>query len=125
MTTPTATTPTQHVRRGLYGPPPPGPQPESERHPTLLFSWFCTLSALAIVIARVWGRLMRNNRLFAEDRVMVLSILPLVSRMALIHVVLLWGTNNVDLSVGLSDEDIYRRSVGSRLVLAARIFYAM
>jgi hypothetical protein len=114
-----------HVRRGLYGPPPPGPQPESARHPTLLFSWFCTLSALAIVIARVWGRLVRNSRLFAEDKVMLLSIVPLVSRMAFIHVVLLWGTNNVDLSVGLSDADVYRRSIGSRLVLGARIFYAL
>jgi hypothetical protein len=114
-----------HVRRGLYGPPPPGPQPESDGHPTLLFSWFCTLSALAVVVARVWGRLVRNNRLFAEDRVMLLGIVPLVSRMAFIHVVLLWGTNNVDLSVGLSEQDVYRRSIGSRLVLGARIFYAM
>jgi hypothetical protein len=113
------------VRRGLYGPPPPGPQSELQRHPTLLFSWFCTLSALAIILARVWGRLIRNNELFAEDKVMVWSILPLVIRMAFIHVVLLWGTNNVDLSVGLSEEDIYHRSIGSRLVLAARIFYAM
>jgi hypothetical protein len=112
-------------RRGLYGAPPPGPQPESERHATLLFSWFSTLAALAIISARVCGRLLRNNRLFAEDKVMLLGIVPLVGRMALIHVVLLYGTNNVDLSVGLSAEDIHRRSVGSRLVLGSRIFYAM
>jgi hypothetical protein len=117
--------PTQHVRRGLYGPPPAGPQPEAASHPTLLFSWFCTLSALAVVVARVWGRLLRNRRLFAEDRVMLLGIVPLVGRMAFIHVVLVYGTNNVDLSVGLSDEDVRRRAIGSRLVLGARIFYAL
>jgi hypothetical protein len=56
---------------------------------------------------------------------MLLSILPLMARMAFIHVVLIWGTNNVDLSVGLSPNDIHHRVIGSRLVLGARIFYAL
>jgi len=55
---------------------------------------------------------------------MALSMIPLLIRMALIHPVLLWGNNNV-VTTGLSAEDIYHRSIGSRLVLGARIFYAL
>src|ERR1700760_2151911 len=95
--------------RGLYGPPPPGPQPESQSHATLLWTWFCTIMSLAVIVIRIFGRLSRNGQLFREDRVMLLSIIPLMARMGLIHVVLIWGTNNVDLSVGLSPEDIDHR----------------
>lgn len=45
-------------------------------------------------------------------------------RMGLIHVVLLFGTNNVQ-TAGLTAEHIHLHSIGARLVLAARIFYAM
>lgn len=55
---------------------------------------------------------------------MFYSIIPLLIRQAFIHVVLIWGTNNIDLSQNLSSLDIYHRSIGSRLVLVARIFYA-
>ena len=57
---------------------------------------------------------------------MMLALIPLVIRMAFIHVVLLYGTNNVQ-TVGIhySATDLEHRSIGARLVLAARIFYAM
>jgi len=54
----------------------------------------------------------------------LLALVPLFIRMALVHVILLFGTNNVD-PVGLTPIQIYHRSIGSRLVLASRIFYAM
>ena len=44
--------------------------------------------------------------------------------MGLVHVILIFGTNNV-LVDGLTAEQIHLRSIGSRLVLASRIFYAM
>jgi len=113
------------VKRGLYGPPPPGPQTAWDSHATLLWTWFCTIMALAVIVIRIFGRLSRNGQLFREDRVMLLSIIPLMARMGLIHVVLIWGTNNVDLSVELSPEDIDHRIIGSKLVLGARIFYAL
>jgi hypothetical protein len=69
--------------------------------------------------------MVRNNQLFKEDKIMFASIVPLLTRMALVHVILIWGTNNVDTSNGLNALDIEHRSTGSRLVLAARIFYAM
>ncbi|TVY91720.1 hypothetical protein LAWI1_G003308 [Lachnellula willkommii] len=43
--------------------------------------------------------------------------------MGVVHVVLLYGTNNT-ITTGLSDQEIYHRSIGSRLVLVSRIFYA-
>ena len=43
--------------------------------------------------------------------------------MALVQVILLYGTNNV-VTIGLSEKEISRREVGSRLVLASRVFYA-
>lgn len=50
-------------------------------------------------------------------------IIPLFLRMGVVHVVLLYGTNNT-ITTGLSDQEIYHRSIGSRLVLVSRIFYA-
>lgn len=55
---------------------------------------------------------------------MAASIIPLLIRMACVHVVLLYGTNNTTLG-GLTDEGIYNRMLGAKLVLPARIFYAM
>ena len=56
----------------------------------------------------------------------MLALIPLFIRMGFIHVVMLYGTNNVQ-TVGehFTEEQIYQRRIGSRLVLAARVFYAM
>ena len=40
------------------------------------------------------------------------------------HVVIIYGTNNSVLPAGLSQSDLSRREIGSKLVLLARIFYA-
>lgn len=45
--------------------------------------------------------------------------------MALIHVVLIWGTNNANLENVTDPTELYRRKIGSKLVLAARVFYAL
>ena len=54
---------------------------------------------------------------------MCASIIPLLLRIVCVHLVLIWGTNNTQ-THGLSDYQIHHREIGSRLVLAARIFYA-
>lgn len=54
---------------------------------------------------------------------MALSLVPLLARMALVHLVLLWGTNNA-VTDGLTTSDIQHRKIGSKLVLASRIMYA-
>lgn len=96
----------------------------SQNHPTLLFSWWCTICALVIILFRLFGRYIRTERWFAEDVIMAISIIPLLVRMGLVDVILIYGTNNVQ-TAGLTAEQIYHRSIGSRLVLASRIFYAL
>lgn len=103
---------------------PPAPETSLENYPTLLFSWWCTGFAAVIIVVRLVGRKVRTNVLFKEDWIMMLALIPLLVRMALIHVVLLYGTNNVE-TEGLNEGEIARRAVGSRLVLAARISYAL
>ena len=59
-----------------------------------------------------------------EDKVMALSIIPLVARMALVHVVLRFGTNNAIIPDDLDVAGLRRRELGSKAVLASRIMYA-
>jgi hypothetical protein len=91
--------------------------------PTLLVSWWCTFYAITIIIIRVCGRYVRTEKIFSEDGTMLLAIIPLLIRMAFVHVVLLFGTNNT-VTTDLTAEGIRRREIGSRLVLASRIMYA-
>ena len=100
------------------------PPEASDNYPTLLFSWWATIFAAGIILLRLCGRKVRTNVLFREDKIMALSLVPLFVRMALVHVVLLDGTNNVAQN-GLEATQLDHRAVGSRLVLVSRIFYAM
>jgi hypothetical protein len=82
--------------------------------------------SVVIVLTRVCGRKIRSNVLFREDWIMLAALIPLLIRMAIIHVVLIYDTNNIQ-TVGIDfiPTELYHRSIGSRLVLASRIFYAM
>ena len=61
--------------------------------------------------------------LFREDWLAFACMIPLFARMALVHVILLYGTNNTQ-THGLSETAIRQRELGSKLVLVSRIFYA-
>lgn len=113
------------VSRALFNTSPPSPRTRISNHPTLLYSWWCTIASIVIIALRLFGRYFRNERLFREDQIMAWSMLPLLARMGCVHVVLLYGTNNVDLSNLTDPVKIRRREIGSQLVLAARIFYAL
>jgi hypothetical protein len=112
------------VIRGIYNLVPPNPRTANEDKPTLLVCWWCTSVSLGIILIRLVGRYVRNKRFFTEDKVMMAGVVPLVARMTLVHLILIWGTNNTKTAT-LSGSDIYDREKGSRLVLAARIFYAI
>jgi hypothetical protein len=110
--------------RGLYSDSPPERRTRIANNPTLLTSWWCTIFSLVIIFLRIAGRYVRNERLFREDKIMAWSVVPLLARMGFVHVVLIYGTNNVQ-TAGLVDPiEIHHREIGSRLVLAARICYA-
>ena len=55
---------------------------------------------------------------------MMIAVIPLMIRMVLVHFVLVLGTNNAT-TIGLTEKEISNRELGSKLVLAARIFYAI
>ena len=115
----------EHLRRyGTLEPHPPHLRTRMDNHATLLVSWWCTGCALVLILLRLWGRLLRTQKLFTEDKVMALSIIPLLIRMALVDPILLYGTNNTN-STGLDPIAIHERATGSRLVLASRVFYAL
>ncbi|CRG89240.1 hypothetical protein PISL3812_06276 [Talaromyces islandicus] len=115
---------TGFVARSIYGNVPPDPHTRVQDNPTLLISWWCTCFSFVIILIRVIGRYQRTNRFFTEDKFMIASIIPLFVRMAFVHVVLIWGTNNTK-TQSLTALDIRHREIGSRLVLASRIFYAL
>ncbi|ROW09376.1 hypothetical protein VMCG_02560 [Cytospora schulzeri] len=93
--------------------------------PTLLVCWWATLFCTVIILLRVAGRFVRSETLFTEDKMAFYSLIPMYARMGCVHVILVYGTNNTDFSnVTLTAEELRRRTIGSGLVLASRIFYS-
>jgi hypothetical protein len=113
------------IPRNIHNATPPARRTRSANNPTLLYSWWCTIFSIVIIGFRLSGRYIRNERLFREDKIMAWSVVPLLARMACVHVVLIYGTNNVDVSDLTDPIEIRHREIGSQLVLAARVFYAM
>ncbi|RMJ25065.1 integral membrane protein, partial [Aspergillus sp. HF37] len=110
--------------RDIWSQVPPDIRSREDNLPTLLMSWWATCFSVVIIIVRICGRYIRIERFFREDLVMTASLLPLLVRMAFVHPILLWGTNNTK-TAGLSPSDIRHREMGSKLVLPARIVYAI
>lgn len=110
--------------RDIWSQNPPDIRTRDQNNPTLLMSWWATGFSLVIIVVRICGRYIRVESFFLDDCIMMASLIPLFARMAFAHVVLLWGTNNTK-TAGLTPLDISHREVGSKLVLAARIFYAI
>lgn len=109
---------------GVIDNSPPPARTRLDNHATLLVSWWCTGCALVLILLRLWGRMVRTGRLFSEDKIMAVSIVPLLIRMALVDPLMLYDTNNT-ITTGLTTQQIHNRAIGSKLVLPSRIFYAM
>jgi hypothetical protein len=93
--------------------------------PTLLVCWWATALCTCIICLRVIGRFIRTERLFPEDRIAALALIPLFLRMGCVHYILLHGTNNSDFEgVELTDAEIRHKEIASGLVLLSRILYA-
>lgn len=105
---------------------PPGARSPEQDHPTLLVTYWCTGSCIAIILMRLAGRYIRVSTLYRDDRFMAATILPLLMHQAFAHVVLLYGTNNVAIAApdSLTRDQLRRRRIGSGMVLGARITYA-
>lgn len=93
--------------------------------PTLLVCWWATALCTCIICLRVIGRFIRTERLFPEDRIAALALIPLFLRMGCVHFILLHGTNNSNFEgVELTDVEIRHKEIASGLVLLSRILYA-
>lgn len=103
----------------------PDARPFSEDKPTLLVSWWITIFCFAIIILRLSGRFVRVEKLLREDKICAGALLPILMRAICVHFVLKYGTNNVNLdNLNLTQDEIDKRVIGSRLVMASRVFYA-
>ncbi|KAK0630618.1 hypothetical protein B0T17DRAFT_489304 [Bombardia bombarda] len=108
----------------LYSDPPPLRAFVVDK-PTLLVCWWITIFCAVIILLRVCGRFVRTERLFREDKMAALALLPLFLRMGCVHFILVHGTNNAQLEgVRLSEDALRRKSIASGLVLLSRILYA-
>lgn len=108
----------------LYSDPPPLAAFKDDK-PTLLVCWWITIFCTVIILLRVGGRFVRSERLFVEDKVAALALIPLFIRMGCVHVILIYGTNNAQLEgAGLSEATLHKKSIASGLVLFSRIMYA-
>ncbi|KAI8633399.1 hypothetical protein F5Y19DRAFT_298564 [Xylariaceae sp. FL1651] len=107
----------------LYSAPPPLHMRDQDK-PTLLVCWWITLFCATVILLRVAGRFVRSEKLFREDRTVVFALIPLFIRMGLVHLVLLWGTNNAQFTWPLTETQRMHKAVASGLVLASRMFYA-
>jgi cytochrome b subunit of formate dehydrogenase len=93
--------------------------------PTLLVCWWVTSLCTCIILLRITGRFIRTERLFPEDRIATLALIPLFLRMGCVHFILLHGTNNVDFEgIVMSDAEVRNRQIASGLVLLSRALYA-
>jgi len=105
---------------------PPSVWTTQHNKPALLVCWWATSLCTVIIVLRVCGRFIRTERLFREDKMAALALIPMLFRMGCVHAVLTYGTNNNDFSeMLLSDVELRQRSIGSGLVLLARILYAL
>ncbi|OJD29710.1 pth11-type gpcr protein [Diplodia corticola] len=95
--------------------------------PTLLILWLLTWLAVTIMVSRLLLRKVRGQDYSAGDYLTMAAIFCAFVRLALIHVVLVWGTNNM--SPQLRDkthwtpEKVYRREIGSKFAVVNRVFY--
>lgn len=103
----------------------PGLRAFRDDKPTLLVCWWATSFCTLMILLRVLGRFIRTERLFIEDKIAALAVIPLVLRMVCVHFILIYGTNNADFSgLDLTAAQLHHKSVASGLVLLSRFFYA-
>ncbi|EQL01522.1 hypothetical protein OCS_02770 [Ophiocordyceps sinensis CO18] len=108
---------------GLYTDP-PALLPFRHDKPTLLVCWWATSFCALMILIRITGRFIRTERLFREDKIAAFALVPLVLRMACVHFILVWGTNNADFTgVTLTPTELRQKSIASGLTMASRFFY--
>ena len=86
----------------LNDPGMPPVQPFSEDKPSLLVCWWITIFCTVIILLRISGRFIRSERLFVEDKVAALALIPLILRMGCVHFIIVYGTDNAQQAAQLA-----------------------
>ena len=92
---------------------------------TLAVTYVCTFIALVFMLIRFICRHIRGERLllFHDDVWMGISVVPLLLRLGVCHMVIVNGTNSSSMSAPQNDDAVDRRILGSKLVLVTRVLY--
>ncbi|KAF2127932.1 hypothetical protein P153DRAFT_432363 [Dothidotthia symphoricarpi CBS 119687] len=94
---------------------------------TVLTHWLYSWLAITIMVVRLVSKKINKEVYNSGDYFTMGAMLCCTARVATIHVVLIWGTNNMDAktraSLDFTNKEIYRRTIGSQLTLASRVIY--
>ena len=94
---------------------------------TLIIHHTFTALALILMALRLICRRLYFSRTDLGDYCTAVAMLCAAARGGIIHVVLSWGTNNISpkarARIDFTPEEIYRRTVGSKLTIANRPIY--
>ena len=94
---------------------------------TLLIHWLFSCITVVILVGRLVGRKLVKQQFNLGDYLTIAACVCVLTRLGLIHVVLIWGTNNVTAAYRAAHvftaTDIYQREIGSKLTITNRVFY--
>lgn len=96
-------------------------------NPTLIIHHLFTGLALVIMALRLTCRRFLFHKFNFGDYCTIAGMLCVAARGGIIHVVLIWGTNNISsqarAQINFTSEEVYRRTIGSKLTIANRPIY--
>ncbi|KAL5361126.1 hypothetical protein BJX96DRAFT_81522 [Aspergillus floccosus] len=94
---------------------------------TLVILWVFTWLAIALIALRLLLRKVKRAPFVLGDYFSMGAIFCALVRLALVHVILLWGTNNMPATFRqthhFTSDEIRRREIASKFVLVNRVFY--
>lgn len=95
---------------------------------TLVIHWVFSVVAILIMTFRLIGRWRAKHVYNAGDWCTIGALVCALTRLALIHVVLIWGTTNMPAKLRaqaykFTAQQIYQREIGSKFSIANRFFY--
>ncbi|KAB8231006.1 hypothetical protein BDV23DRAFT_190905 [Aspergillus alliaceus] len=94
---------------------------------TLISLWVFTWCTVGLISMRLVMRKIRGKSFVLGDYLSIAAILCALIRLALVHVMIIWGTNNMPPKIRHShhftSQEIYRRETASKFALVNRVFY--
>ena len=96
---------------------------------TLATVWVCISLAVLIMGARLLLGRICKKKFDMGDELTAFAIFFAIARIAFVHVIVLWKTNNISPDLGsldgISRQEIYEKETGSKMTLIARCLYIL